>query len=774
MSESYYFIGIGGIGMSGLARILLQKGDCVKGSDLHASFLTKSLENLGATIYLSQDNNPIDPRAKVIYNTSITKEHSEIKKAKSQGNTIFHRADLLKELLDNSCALTVSGTHGKTTTSALLAWTLKSCQKNPSYALGGTLLDDKFNASSGRGNIFVAEADESDGSFTKFTSFGAIVTNIGLDHLSNFSSEEALYTSFQIYMSKVESKEHFFYCGDDSLLKKMASFGFSFGFFKENDLRASNCKQNGFNISFNAHFKGKSYLDIELPLTGQHNILNGLSVFGLCLQLNLQEEEIKNAFKSFPGIGRRMEILGEKQEILCIDDYAVFPTEVACTLKALREAVNERPIKVLFQPHRYTRAKQCFDTFAKSFKEANKVFVTDIYSASEEQMEGISGYSLAENMQKELSIEVVYLPHDEIAATLLKEIKPLDTFITLGAGTVTEMGRNFYKSLDANAVNPLKLAVIIGGKSVEHDISLLSYKNMEEKKGFKNFSVHTLTINKKGQLPPQFLEKIAACDVVFPLLHGPFGEDGTLQGMLEILGKPYIGSSHRSCALTMDKLLTKELLEKKGIDVAPYLSLTQKEWEKNAHAILSAIKQRLKFPLFVKAVHLGSTFGVYQVKDATKLQETIEKCLQMDHTLLIEETIIGREIEVAVLGDRNPFALTPGEVFSNGVVYDYASKYSTKGITSISQADLDPSSKRMCEEIALNAYKYLDCSGMARVDLFLTKEGACIVNEINPIPGMTAFSLFPKMCQEAGIAEDALIKRLVLSALHKKKRCHIP
>lgn len=769
MNKETYFIGIGGIGMSGLARILLQKGHTVFGSDLKNSSIIDSLKKQGATVFTEQKNNPIPQTAEVIYSTAIDASHSERCIAQKQGNHLRHRAALLKELMDEKQPLTVSGTHGKTTTSSLLAWTLKFCGFNPSYALGGLLLDDHKNSAHGSGDYFVAEADESDGTFTLYQSFGAILTNIECDHMDYFKTKETLIEKFHIYAKNVSSKEHFFYCDEDENIKAMDLQGISYGFSNTCQLKASQISFQGFSSFFTVYFKEQTYPNIEIPLSGHHNVLNALAVFGLALQLGIEAHSITKAFKHFPGIKRRMEILGNKQNIMLIDDYAHFPTEISCTLKALRSSVQERAITAIFQPHRYTRTQQCFNEFTDAFKEADHVIITDIYEAGEPPIDGISGASLA----KSLPQNTIYVPFHQLQEHLLTHAKCHDVIITLGAGSITSIGRAFNETLNNEQLAPMKLGIVIGGHSLEHNISLLSYQNMNEEGGFNKYDVSLFTIDKEGKIPDNFIYSLQQCDVLFPLMHGPYGEDGTIQGLFEMIQKPYIGPSQRACACAMDKILTKQIAQAHDIQIAPYTGLTNKEWHHDKEMLLDQICQKHNFPCFVKAAHLGSTFCVHCVNNKKDLKVCIEKIFLHDQTVLVEDKIIGREIEVAVLGDLTPIALHPGEVLSQGDIYDFSSKYSYEGITSIPKADLSYQQRDMIEKVAIKAYKVTQCSGMARVDLFLTEDGP-ILNEINPIPGLTAFSLFPKMCLESGIDAASLIDCLVISALHKKRRCHVP
>ena len=308
--ETYHFIGIGGIGMSALAQILLQKGNPVSGTDLNPSPLTEALKAQGASVASTHAKEHVPRKGSIIYSTDIKEGNPEIEQAKVYDLKILHRSELLRELMRGYRPLLVSGTHGKTTTSALLSHLLVVTGREPSFAVGGIVKSLKSNGGYGNGDYFVAEADESDGSFLNYSPFGAIVTNCDGDHLDHWKTEEALHQGFAQFAQKVQSSEHLFWCGDDPALCALGLKGTAYGWGENNGLRILFAHQEGWKNLFSLSLEGKSYESIELPLIGAHNVLNAAAVFGMGIQLGLAEEEIREAFLSFQGIARRAEYKG--------------------------------------------------------------------------------------------------------------------------------------------------------------------------------------------------------------------------------------------------------------------------------------------------------------------------------------------------------------------------------------------------------------------------------------------------------------------------------
>lgn len=425
--------------MSALARLSLQKGDFVQGSDESSTLLTKQLEKEGATIFAGHSEKSIQEGLTVVYSSAIKQENPEWKRALELKLKIRHRSEFLQDLMNGYQALFVTGTHGKTTTTALLASVLMEANLDPSFVIGGLLRSTKTNAGFGKGSYFIAEADESDGSFLKGSPYGAILTNLEAEHLDYWKNFSALEKAFQEFCKKVQRKDLLFWCKDDPGLKKISPDGISYGFDPEADLRCLRFHQQGFQLVFDALLSGKKYSDIQVNLIGKYNILNALAVFGLCLKLNISESVIRKAFVEFCGTARRMEPVGELKGSYFYDEYAHHPTEISLTLKALRAAIFPKRLVAVFQPHRFTRVRDLGDAFPSAFEAADLLIVTDIYSAGEEP---ISGVDTPNFLRKILKVKpALYIPKASLKEGIFNHIRPGDTVVTLGAGDITYVGR---------------------------------------------------------------------------------------------------------------------------------------------------------------------------------------------------------------------------------------------------------------------------------------------------------------------------------------------
>ncbi len=436
----FHFIGLGGIGMSALARVLLQRGCKVQGSDASGSSLLAQLEKEGAKVRVGHSADWIDRGMAVVYSTDIKESNVELIKARELGLPLFHRSAMLDCLMEGKKSLLVTGTHGKTTTTALLSAALCEAGWDPSFVIGGILRSMNANGKAGKGEFFVAEADESDGSFLRTAGYGAIVTNLEDEHMNYWGSEERLDDGFRKFFDQTEKGEHLFWCCDDARLAKVAKKGISYGFSETAELHVMNYRQAERGIAFDLSWRGKDYKGIELSLFGRHNALNGSAVFGLGLSLGVSEQSLREAFCNFSGTLRRLECKGEAGGVTLYDDYGHHPTEIAATLKALRERVRDRRLCVVFQPHRYTRVRDLFNEFLDCFEDADSVILTDIYSAGEAPIEGASTENLFERMRQKLGRKLQFIPRQELEAGIAQIVKDKDVVLTIGAGDVTRAG----------------------------------------------------------------------------------------------------------------------------------------------------------------------------------------------------------------------------------------------------------------------------------------------------------------------------------------------
>lgn len=427
--------------MSGLAHLLLSQKAVVTGSDTGWNAQIEALVAAGAVIYKGQSAEQVTPDATVVYSSDIKEDNSEYHAAIRLQRPLLHRSVLLSQLLKGYRSLAVTGTHGKTTTSALLATVLVNAQLDPSFAVGGVLAAFQSNARFGRGQFFAFEADESDRSFLNYHPFGAIVTNIDRDHLSHYEgSETVLIQAFKTFMTQVESSSHLFWCGDDEALVRLKMPGQSYGFRASCDWKITAIRQEGFRMFFDLEHQEKSYPLIELALIGRHNALNGAAVFGLAITLGIDERVIRETFRTFSGVSRRCERKGMCDGMLFLDDYAHHPTEVLVTLQGIRQAIEKRRLIVVFQPHRYSRTEECRGLYGNIFDAADELIITDIYGAGETSRPDLSHTLIQDEVKQASKISCHYVPRSALSHYLSRSVQPHDVVVTLGAGDITKVG----------------------------------------------------------------------------------------------------------------------------------------------------------------------------------------------------------------------------------------------------------------------------------------------------------------------------------------------
>ncbi|MBJ7449131.1 MAG: UDP-N-acetylmuramate--L-alanine ligase [Parachlamydiales bacterium] len=782
--EHFHFIGIGGIGMSALARIALQSKRQVSGSDLVESVSVSTLRKEKAHIYLGHSKEMISDQMVVVYNTDIKHDNPEFVAAKEKGCRLLHRSELLAHLMLGHKVLAVAGTHGKTSTSALLSYVMMQANCEPSFAIGGLLQGLGINGQKGHGEYFIAEACESDGSFLNYTSHGAIITNIDNDHLNYWKDMQGLKTGFAKFVQNIENNDLLFFCGDDTHLKDMIINGASYGFANHNDLKIYNLKSTTQGVAFSIFFEGKDYVDIHLKSLGHHQALNAAAVFGLCLRLGLKEALIRKGLASFVGVCRRCEKKIDTAALLVLDDYGHHPTEIEATLKAIKQHVGDKRLIVAFQPHRYTRTRDCQGQFNSVFNEADLVIITDLYTAGEAPIDGISHQTLMDEINH---LNPKYIPRSILAETLHDIARPHDVIVTMGAGDITKVGNELNAILQEKPLKKWVVGVVTGGKSSEHEVALESAKYVFKNINRDFYDVKPFGISKTGhwilgndafeqlnnkpcddlEFTPQLFEQIAQCDLFIPVMHGPFCEDGTIQGFFDTLGKPYTGCDHRSSALVMDKGMLKRIAMTHQIPVVPFIEFSVEDWKKSSTYVKEKIKD-LKYPLFVKPTHLGSSVGVRKVEDLSQFDEAVTYALKYDSHIIVEQGLHMREIEFCVLGREAEIAI-PGEVDTKGVTLGYHGKYGAAAIDLLTKLDLSEETIEKGIALAKKSYKIAGCSGLARVDTFLDNQGQFWLNEINPIPGLTQTSMYPLVMEDAGMTGDRLIDTLVIIALHRKR-----
>ncbi len=429
--------------MSGIACLLLKRGFKVSGSDLKANRVTGELSRLGAKIFIGHDARNITGQEAVVYSSAIRDDNPEMRRARILGIPLIKRAEALADLMQQKTAVTVAGSHGKTTTTSLISYMLIEAGFCPTIAIGGILKNIDTNACLGSGEFFVAEADESDGSFLHYQPRYSIITNIDHEHLDYYRNFDNQLSAFRDFVKRTQKGGCVFACGDDAnllnLMKDCQPRHLFFGLNNPADIYAKNILLSGLASDFDCFFKDKFVSRFHLALGGRHNISNALAVIGLGLELGIELGHIRRSLEAYKGAGRRLEIRFQNDKYLLIDDYAHHPTEIKATLAAIANLKAKRKI-VIFQPHRYSRTQLLLDEFAGSFNQADYLIITDIYAASEVPIEGVNAQALLKKIKGcSLNKEVVYLPKEKIAGHIKEIIRPGDLVITLGAGDIVKV-----------------------------------------------------------------------------------------------------------------------------------------------------------------------------------------------------------------------------------------------------------------------------------------------------------------------------------------------
>jgi UDP-N-acetylmuramate--alanine ligase len=435
-----HFIGIAGAGMSGLARIALSHGLAISGSDSKDSSVVLALRALGAEVHIGHDAAHLDGVDIVIFSNAISASNAEIKRAQELGVPLLTRAQALAILMSTSKSIAVAGTHGKTTTSSMLTVALQTCGIDPSFAIGGTLTASGSNAHRGTGEYFVAEADESDGSFLEYRPFSAIVTNVEHDHVDFFATEESVLDIFTEFTQSISSDGFFVYCKDDAGAVKIAETHFSatkvsYGLDESADLLIDNVKLLPGGSKARALWKGRAVGTIELHVPGHHNLLNAAAALAMGLSLGQPAPALLEGLASFMGAGRRFELKASVAGVRVIDDYGHHPTEINVTLTAARRYAGDGRVLVIFQPHRYSRTQAFLDQFAQSLDLADLAILLEIYPASEKPIAGVSASLIAQKMKHGKFIPNFLDASEEI----ISMAKPGDVILTLGAGDVNSL-----------------------------------------------------------------------------------------------------------------------------------------------------------------------------------------------------------------------------------------------------------------------------------------------------------------------------------------------
>lgn len=442
-----HFVGIGGAGMCGIAEVLKNQGYKVSGSDIKASKTTAQLEENGIKVYIGHAVENIQGANVIVVSTAIDTENLEIKTAIENRIPVVRRAEMLGELMRYRHGIAVAGTHGKTTTTSFVTCMLAEENMDPTYVIGGLLNRSGVNAALGASRFIVAEADESDASFLFLEPMAAIVTNIDADHMDTYGgSFDTLKDTFVQFLQKLPFYGLAVVCGDDANIREiMPRIGrpvLTYGFNEDNDIRAVDVKQVGMQSHFTVLRKGREPLTLTINMPGLHNILNALAAIGIATDEGVSDAAIARALESFSGVGRRFQIQGEFElgegTVKLVDDYGHHPKEVEATIKAARASHPDRRLVMMFQPHRYSRTRDCFDDFVDVLSQVDQLFLLEVYSAGEKPIVGADSRALARSLRLRGEVEPILIDPVEgnLETTLQKVLQANDLLLTQGAGNV--------------------------------------------------------------------------------------------------------------------------------------------------------------------------------------------------------------------------------------------------------------------------------------------------------------------------------------------------
>ncbi|MDD5154646.1 MAG: UDP-N-acetylmuramate--L-alanine ligase [Desulfovibrionales bacterium] len=450
--QHVHFVGIGGIGMSGIAEVLINLGYKVSGSDLAETDITRRLSRLGCTVHKGHDPQNVRGAAVLVTSSAVTRDNPEVQYAREAMIPVIPRAEMLAELMRLKYGIAVAGAHGKTTTTSMVATVLAQGGLDPTVVIGGKLNSLGSNAKLGQGKFLVAEADESDGSFMHLSPSIVVVTNVDVEHLDYYGNLECIKTTFLEFINKVPFYGIAIVCLDDNhipslipyIKKRYATYGLS----AQADFQARDVRWSGLGGRYIAYHLGQELGEINLNIPGIHNVYNSLAAVACGLELDIPFADIQTALQQFSGVQRRFQIKGEVSGIIFVDDYGHHPTEIKATLTAMRQCWEEKRLIVIFQPHRYTRTQALFEDFVKAFYQTDMLILTEIYAAGEKPIPGVEAKDLCESIRRQGHKDVQFIPdRAAIAAHLEAIVRPGDVVLTLGAGNIWQVGEELLTRL---------------------------------------------------------------------------------------------------------------------------------------------------------------------------------------------------------------------------------------------------------------------------------------------------------------------------------------
>ncbi len=458
--KNIHFVGIGGSGMNGIAEVLINMGYSVTGSDMAESSVTRRLAGLGAVISIGHKEENVHGANCVVYSSAIRNENPELVEAASMQIPIIPRAEMLAELMRMKYGIAIAGTHGKTTTTSMISAILALAGIDPTIVTGGKLNSLGANARLGHGDVLVAEADESDGSFLKLSPTIAVVTSIDREHMDHYSHMEEVKKAYLDFMNKVPFYGCAVICLDhpviQGLIPSISRRFVSYGLTAQADLHAENVRYDRMETTFDLWYGTSKQGRVRLNMPGEYNVYNALAAIGVAKELGIGFEPIRSGLDEFAGVERRFSIVGREAGVTVVDDYGHHPEEIKAVLKAAKMGWGKKLV-VVFQPHRFSRTKDLFEDFLSSFNDADKLILTDVYPAGEEEIKGINGTALYNGIKRYGHKDVEYIPDlTQVAPHLDSVVHAGEMVITLGAGDVWKAGEGLMELLKKRRVLKVK------------------------------------------------------------------------------------------------------------------------------------------------------------------------------------------------------------------------------------------------------------------------------------------------------------------------------
>ncbi|MDX2066253.1 MAG: D-alanine--D-alanine ligase [Fimbriimonadaceae bacterium] len=741
-----FLVGIGGAGMSALARLARSQGLTVAGTDSTASDETDRLMAEGIAVEIGHRATPVhdfvtavgpsESVAMVLTDAVDLATSPEVAAARTLGLPLLRRSQLLGWLLRKRKVIAVTGTHGKTTTTGLVASALVSAGYDPLVVVGAQIPAWGSPVLYGVGEYAVVEACEAYDSFHDLDPHLVVLTNLELDHVDFHGTWENLRASVARFIARIPS--------DGALVYTPADPG--------------SCEVADPFPGIKRPFQPSDLGNHPLALNGLHNRANAAAALQVVAHLGADLPSAMAGLARFTGAERRLQLrhegpIGPCEHLVLLDDYAHHPTEIVASLQAVRERYPDLPLHVVFQPHLYSRTAGLIPEFADALSRADHVTMTDIYPAREAPVPGVSSARITEL----LTVPFHYVPSRHQLPTEVAKIVPKRAVVVaMGAGNISEFPAAFLAELGRPLAARAKVAVMLGGDSAEREVSLHSGIAVAEaltRRGYDVTRIDPAELLWREQSLVRLLGPQRP-DVVFLAVHGTRAEDGTIQGLLELLDLPYTGSGVQASALAMDKEATKRVLAAAGIRTPHGQLLTGTDPD----------AVTFDGPYVVKPNAQGSTVGLSFVDDRAGLRDALARANRFGSGALVEEWVVGMEVSVPVLGGR---ALPVVEIAPASGRYDFASKYLPGATDEIVPARLPDAVTEAVQAIAVRSHDVLGCRGATRTDMIIRDpHGAAeiFVLEVNTLPGMTGTSLLPNSARAAGIDFDTLCELIVEEA----------